>query len=163
MTAVERAADALAGAILLAGRADVRLDRIGAIGFSHGGATAVALARDFPQLRPLRQQLAAHGGRITAGVGVYPGCGDPNGNPVIVPLLALSGGSDDWTPAARCLALANANSGAPITVQVYPGAYHAFDVPGLATYKLGHRLEYDAAATTDAYLRVQRFLTRYLQ
>jgi dienelactone hydrolase len=163
VTAVERAADALAGAILLAGRADVRLDRIAAIGFSHGGGTVVALTRDFPQLRPLRQQLASRGGRITAGVGVYPGCGDPNGNPVIVPLLALSGGNDDWTPAARCVALANANPGAPITVQVYPGAYHAFDVPGLATYKLGHRLEYDAAATTDAYLRVQQFLVRYLQ
>jgi dienelactone hydrolase len=162
VTAVERAADALAGAILLAGRSDVRLDRIAAIGFSHGGGTAVALTRDFPQLRPLRQQLAARGGRITAGVGVYPGCGDPNGNPVIMPLLALSGGSDDWTPAARCVALADA-IGAPITVQVYPGVYHAFDVPGLATYKLGHRLEYDAAATADAYLRVQQFLARYLQ
>lgn len=163
VTGLGRAADALAGANLLAGRADVRLDRIAAIGFSHGGGTAVALARDFPQLQVLRQQLAARGGKIVAAVGVYPGCGDPNGNPVIVPLLALSGGSDDWTPAARCVALANANPGAPITVQVYQGAHHAFDVPGLATYKLGHRLEYDAAATADAHLRVQQFLAGYLR
>ena len=163
VTGLDRAADTLAAANLLAGRPDVRLDRIAAIGFSHGGWTAVEVARDYPQLRPLRQQLAARGGKIAASVGLYPGCGNPNGNPVIVPLLALAGEKDDWTPAARCVALANANPGAPITVQVYPGAYHAFDVPGLATYKLGHRLEYDAAATADAHLRVQQFLAGYLR
>ena len=163
VTALERAADALTGATLLAGRPDVRLDRIAAIGFSHGGGTAVALARDFPELQPLRQQFAARGGRLVASVGVYPGCGRAVGNPVIVPLLALSGDGDDWTPAARCLALANANPGAPITVQVYPGAYHAFDVAGGTRYKLGHRLEYNAAATADAFPRVQQFLAGYLR
>jgi dienelactone hydrolase len=163
VTAIERAADALTAADLLAGRTDIRLDRIAAIGFSHGGGTAVAIARDFPQLRPLRQQLAARGGNIVASVGVYPGCGDPNGNPVVVPLLALSGANDDWTPAARCVALANANLGRPITVQVYPGAYHAFDVAGPDHYKLGHRLAYDASATADAHIRTQQFLARYLQ
>lgn len=150
VTGLDRAADVLAGAALLAGRPDVRADRIAAIGFSHGGGTAVAVARDFPQLQALRQQLAARGGRIVASVGVYPGCGgDPNGARVVVPLLALSGGNDDWTPAARCTALAAANPGV-MTVQVYPGAYHAFDVPGISTYKLGHRLQYDVAATADA-------------
>jgi hypothetical protein len=41
-----------------------------------------------------------------ASIGLYSGCGSPEGNSVIVPLLALSGGLDDWTPAARCVALA---------------------------------------------------------
>jgi dienelactone hydrolase len=163
VTALDRAGDALAGAILLSGRPDVRQDRIAAIGFSHGGGTAVALARDFPQLRPLRQQLAARGGKIVASVGVYPGCGEPSGDPVMLPLLALSGGGDDWTPAARCVALADSNPHAPISVKVYPNTYHAFDVPGPTQYKLGHRLEYNATANADAHLRAQQFLARYLQ
>ena len=105
VTAGDRAADVLAAAALLAGRRDVRPDRIAAIGFSHGGGTAVYVARDHLELRPLRAQLAARGGRLVASIGLYPGCGSPEGNPVIVPLLALSGGLDDWTPAARCVAM----------------------------------------------------------
>ena len=46
-----------------------------------------------------------------------------------MPLLLLAGEKDDWTPAAVCTALAISQTGAPITVKVYPGAYHAFDVP----------------------------------
>jgi dienelactone hydrolase len=164
VTAAERAGDVLKAAYLLAGRPDVRPDRIAAIGFSHGGGTAVYVARDYPALRPLRTQLAARGGKLVASVGVYPGCGkDPNHDPVIVPLLALAGGSDDWAPAARCVALRDANPAAPITLEVYPGAYHAFDVNGKAHYKLGHWLAYDAAATADAHARVQSFLYEYLR
>jgi dienelactone hydrolase len=102
VTAGDRAGDVLVAAALLAARPDVRPDRIAAIGFSHGGGTAVYVARDHMELRPLRTQLAARGGRLTASIGLYPGCGSPDGNPVVVPLLALSGGLDDWTPAARC-------------------------------------------------------------
>ncbi len=47
--------------------------------------------------------------------------------------------------------------------QVYPSAYHAFDVQGMHDHcKLGHMLAYDAAATMDAHVRVQAFLYRYL-
>lgn len=163
VTAGDRAGDVLAAASLLAGRPDVRPDRIAVIGFSHGGGTAVYVARDHMELRPLRAQLAARGGRLVASVGLYPGCGSPEGNPVIVPLLALSGGLDDWTPAARCVALANMPANRLMTIQVYPTAYHACDVQSeRAHYKLGHMLAYDAAATTDAHMRVQAFLYRYL-
>jgi dienelactone hydrolase len=163
VTAAERAGDVLKAAYLLAGRPDVRPDRIAVIGLSHGGGTAVHVARDYHELRPLRLQLAGRGGKLAASIGVYPGCGhDPFHNPVIVPLLALAGGSDDWTPAARCVELRDAEPGAPISVQVYPGAFHAFDVPGRDHYKLGHRLAYDAAATADAHARVQAFLYQYL-
>jgi dienelactone hydrolase len=123
----------------------------------------VYVARDHTELRPLRAQLAARGGRLAASIELYPGCGSAEGNPVIVPLLALSGGLDDWTPAARCVALANLPANRVMTTQVYPGAYHAFDVQGMRDhYKLGHMLAYNAAATTDAHVRVQAFLYRYL-
>jgi dienelactone hydrolase len=163
VTPGERAADVLTAAALLAARPDVRPDRMAAIGFSHGGATAVYVARDHPELRPLRAQLAARGGRLAASIGVYPGCGSPEGNPVIVPLLLLAGANDDWTPAARCIALTNAEPGAPITLQVYPGAYHGFDIDFYPRSSLRHRLAYDAAATADARVRVTEFLRRYLQ
>jgi dienelactone hydrolase len=74
VTAGDRAGDVLVAAALLATRPDVRPDRIAAIGFSHGGGTAVYVARDHMELRPLRTQLAARGGRLVASIGVYPGC-----------------------------------------------------------------------------------------
>jgi len=163
VTADDRAPDVLAAAALLAGRPDVRPDRIAVIGWSHGGGTAVYVARDHTELRPLRAQLAVHGGRLAASIGLYPGCGNPDGSPVIVPLLALSGALDDWTPAARCVALASMPANRLMTAQVYPGAYHAFDIPGMRTqYKLGHMLAYDAAADADAHARVQAFLYQCL-
>jgi dienelactone hydrolase len=66
-----------------------------------------------------------------------------------VPLLALSGALDDWNPAAPCVALANMPANRLMTVQVYPGVYHAFDIQGdpaagprgsgmRAQYMLGH-------------------------
>jgi dienelactone hydrolase len=177
VTPADRAADVLAAAALLAGRPDVRPDRIAVIGFSNGGGTAVYVARDHMELRPLRAQLAARGGKLVASIGLYPGCGayvrgvgfdaatpaNPEGSPVIVPLLALSGGLDDWTPAAPCVALANVPANRLMAVQVYPGAYHAFDIPGMPThYQLGHMEAYDAAATADARARVLAFLAQYL-
>jgi dienelactone hydrolase len=41
VTAADRAPDVLAAAALLAGRPDVKPDRIAVIGWSHGGGTAV--------------------------------------------------------------------------------------------------------------------------
>jgi dienelactone hydrolase len=61
----------------------------------------------------------------------YPGSGSSDGNPGIVPLLALSGGLDDWTPAARCVALANMPANHLMIIQVYRGTYYAFDVQGM--------------------------------
>jgi dienelactone hydrolase len=163
VTPGDRAADVLVAAALLAGRPDVRPDRIAVIGWSHGGGAAVYVARDYMELRPLRAQLAARGGRLAASIGLYPICGSPEGSPVIVPLLALSGALDDWNPAAPCVALANMPANRLMTVQVYPGAYHDFDAWGMHTqYMLGHMLAYDATANADAHARVQVFLNQYL-
>src|SRR6516225_6998140 len=77
VTPADRAADVLVAAALLVGRPDVRPERIAVIGWSHGGGTAVYVARDHIELRPLRAQLAARGGRLVASIGLYPGCGSP--------------------------------------------------------------------------------------
>jgi dienelactone hydrolase len=164
LTPRQRAPDVLAAATLLAARPDVRADRIAAIGFSHGGGTAIAAARDFPELRPFRDRLAARGGRLAASVALYGGCGKPEGNPVVVPLLALNGGLDDWSLPGPCIALASQPANRLMTLHLYPDAYHHFDAPsGGSGYSHGHRLLYNAADAVDARQRAVAFLDQYLR
>jgi dienelactone hydrolase len=161
----ERAQDVLAAAYLLAARPDVRPDRFAVLGLSHGGGTAIYVARDHEELRPWRERLATRRGKLVASVALYGGCGPNPGHPVIIPLLALLGGRDDWTPAAPCVALANAQANGIMQAMVYPDAYHSFDAAsGIEKphSAYGHMLAYDPAATADAHKRVPEFLYRYL-
>jgi dienelactone hydrolase len=79
-----------------------------------------------------------------------------------MPLLVLVGALDDWAPVAPYVALAQANP-TLVTVQVYPGAYHGFDIPGNMTRSVGHVIAYNAEATADARVRATEFLRRYMQ
>ncbi len=61
------------------------------------------------------------------------------------------------------MALASVPANRLMTLQVYPGAHHFFDVSGMRShYEFGHMPAYDAAATADAHARVQAFLYQYL-
>ena len=162
VTADDRAPDVLAAAALLAGRPDVRPDRIAVIGWSHGGGGAARVTKDWPDRRPAREKLASRGGKLVASIDLYGGCG-PAVDPVIVPLLVLVGALDDWgLGPASCSELAKANP-TLVTVQVYPGAYHGFDTPGDTHRSAGHMIAYNAEATADARIRVTEFLRRYMQ
>jgi dienelactone hydrolase len=160
-----RGLDALTAAYVLAGRPDVRRDRIAVIGQSHGAGGAIYVARDHEELRPMREKLAKRGGKLVASVALYGGCGVTPNHSVMVPLLVLVGAKDDWVTggATSCVALANAQSNPIMTVQVYPTAYHSFDVMARPHYYLGHMLAYDADATADARSRVVEFLGRLLR
>jgi dienelactone hydrolase len=161
----ERAQDVFTAAFLLAARPDVRTDKIAVFGLSHGGGTAIYVARDHEELRPLRERLATRHAKLVASVALYGGCGSSSSYPVIIPLLALLGGKDDWTPAAPCVALANAQANGIMQTIVYPNAYHSFDAasgiekPHIA---YGHLLAYDPGVTVDAHKRVPEFLSQYL-
>ena len=68
-----------------------------------------------------------------AAVAFYPGCrtlgrATPLYQPY-APLLILSGGADDWTPAAPCAEMMRVaqDRGAPADIVVYPDAHHSFD------------------------------------
>jgi dienelactone hydrolase len=90
-----------------------------------------------------------------------------------IPLLVLQGDADVWTPAAPCqeFIAGVAARGAPVSMQVYPGAYHAFDAPNVSKRE---RPEYitragivpiiatDPIARADALQRVPDFLARYV-
>jgi dienelactone hydrolase len=133
LPALARAQDAMDAKAYLQTLPNIARDRIAVIGFSHGGATALAAAYDF-----------------AATIAYYPWCplGQPPSN-----ALVLIGGADDWVASDRCLGGAN--------VKIYPGATHAFDSPGDRTY-LGHHLAYNPAAAADSQTRTHQFLVSHL-
>lgn len=119
----ERVEDAYAALHWLAGRQDVRADRVALLGWSNGGSGTLY------SLLPGR--LRAPGFR--AGVAFYPGCGALSRSTTpyrpYAPLLVLSGEADDWTPAGHCIDLAKIarSRGSAMEIVTYPGAHHSFD------------------------------------
>jgi dienelactone hydrolase len=144
----------------------IQPDRIGLLGFSHGGITALfaTLASEVPTDR---------GGRpFQAVVAYYPGClrkpgwtGDTLGEPAS-DLLILIGKNDDWVSAAECLKYVEAQSGFPHapTIKVYPGAVHAFDSPyRVGTDQQGHMQGRNDQAAEDSYVMTKAFFDARLK
>jgi dienelactone hydrolase len=114
---------------------------------------------------------------FAAGIGFYPGgCKSLIDERAIRPLLVLIGGADDWTPAATCRQMVDAMAmrGADVSIVIYPGAYHYFDVEGreltvlaeveneLKPGGFGATVSYQAAAAADARRQVEAFLAKHL-
>jgi len=154
----ERAKDALAAAAYLRTRPDIDPTRIGLLGYSHGGWSAITAAR---------QSIveASRTPPFAAIVAYYPNC-PPGAPPLVSDLLILAGSADDWAPATRCTALVERYAGAQAhmpVLKIYPGAPHSFDVNRPERVYLGHRLAYDAAAATDSFAMARQFLDTRLQ
>lgn len=149
----ERAKDALAAAAWLRTRSDIDPERIGALGYSHGGWTALAAAR--------ARLVEESGTRPFAGiVAYYPNC-PPIAPPLATDVQILIGSADDWTPAKRCTDLVARYAGAPAhrpLLKIYPGAYHSFDADRPSRLYFGHRLAYDAQAAADSFDVTKKFL-----
>jgi dienelactone hydrolase len=159
-------ADALAAKAYLQSRRDVKGDAVSLMGWSNGGSTvlhAVQKGREAPGDKP----------DFARAIAFYPGCRVPSerGWQARLPLMILIGAADDWTPAAPCQALVGAAGakGEPVSIVVYPGAYHDFDHPNLVL-RSHSDLAYtadrdgkahtgtDGAARRDALDRVPAFL-----
>ena len=160
----ERAKDVYAAAYVLAGRSDIRADRIAAVGFSHGGGTVLSAAANWPELAAWRERLATRG-KLVAIVGFYPGCRDTLQLDFQVPVLVLTGSDDDWSLARYCRdhAARIPATAPPFRLKIYPGAVHDFDVDKPEHFVVGHKLAYDAAADADARVELLAFLKPYLQ
>jgi len=151
-----QAADGFAASDYLRSLANVRADRIGVIGFSHGGWAV------------LKAVLAESVGRdhavpFATAVAFYPGC-DPPGSPLATDTLILIGDADDWTPVGRCIRwrdLAQTN-GHVLAMTVYPGVLHGFDSERPPRMYMGHHIGRDPAAAEDALARTRRFLAERL-
>jgi dienelactone hydrolase len=151
-----RAKDAFIAADYLRARHDIIADRIGIIGFSHGGWTVlkVVLASTVAQdkTRPFE-----------AAVAFYPGCDPPN-SPLVTDTMILIGDADDWTPAVRCerwYESANRN-GHTLDIKIYPGALHGFDSPRAPHIFAGHLTRRDSAAAADAIAATHTFFAARL-
>lgn len=125
----DRPLDAHAALRWLAARPDVDATRIYLQGWSNGGMAVLGTVREGAPGH------VAGGPEFRSAVAFYPGCVSWTRQLEYrsrVPLLIQSGAADDWTPAAHCeaLALKSAGRGAPIEIDVYPGAHHAFDGVG---------------------------------
>ncbi len=168
--------------------------RIAVMGNSHGGSTTLAtMAAPAGNNDPL---ASAKRDGFAAAIALYPGCAARYGKwsvtrganrpgPVtayagvyepLAPLLILIGDKDDWTPAEPCRRLVDQarTAGFMIDINVYPGAYHAFDSNNPVRYD-GRRNNPNSAsgrgATTggnpaawaDALKRVPAFFASHLR
>lgn len=117
----DRAQDAFGARAWLAQQPFITSGRVGLIGFSNGGSTALEVAGE---------TAAAGPGGFRALIAFYPGCRVllRRGWSARTPTTILHGLADDWTPAEPCQELAS-KGGARFVG--YPEAYHGFDHPNL--------------------------------
>jgi dienelactone hydrolase len=165
----ERVADVNAARKWLQQRADVKPRMISLLGWSNGASTVLAAVRT--DRRP-----GDAGPDFAKAVAFYPGCrlqAETGTFRPRMPLLILIGEADDWTPPAPCIALNRtaAERGDPLTLKLYPDAFHDFDHPeraptqrtGLAFTGSGTgaaMVGTNPAARNDALERVPSFLAR---
>lgn len=121
-------ADAFAALKLLATHPLIDRGRIGIIGFSRGGATALTAALDSFRHGVINDDL-----KFAAHIAFYPPCGLrfwATKNPTTgVPIMMALAEKDDYTPIKPCLDYASEMKrfGVDVTTIVYPNAYHGFD------------------------------------
>ena len=151
-----RAADAHAAKDLLKGLSFVDGDRIAVMGMSHGGsATLWAVENTYfvelPRPDPFK-----------AAIALYPGC-DQQLYRLDAPLLVLIGEADDWTFAFKCeLMVLVGPTEHTLTLKVYPGAKHVFDVDLPDRERFGHTMGFHPSAARDTEARVKAFLAEHL-
>ncbi|MBL8696770.1 MAG: dienelactone hydrolase family protein [Alphaproteobacteria bacterium] len=156
-----RIKDAQAAAAYLRSRGDVDPKRIGLLGFSHGGATALHGA--IPQLHEWRPLPS-----FKAVVAYYPWCELSLLKGIDTPTLVLIGTADDWTPVERCETMKQLlERPERVDLVTYPGVHHGFDVPGsnsIQPCQAGRcTLRHDTAAAADAWRRTREWFARHLK
>jgi dienelactone hydrolase len=154
-----QARDAFDGSAYLRAAPEVQAQRVGVIGFSHGG-WAVLKAVLFGLIRRPSEPAFA------AAVAYYPGCDprDPPGAPLETDTLILIGDADDWTPAERCARWRNPvrTNGQVLQMKTYPGARHGFDEPLSPHFFAGHYVGQDPPALADALIETRGFFDERL-
>lgn len=169
----ERPFDAYGALAWLQARQDIEAARIGLMGWSNGAMAVLSTLRVDAPARP-----AALAADFRLAIAFYPGCravaaAKPEWDTKIA-LTILIGEADDWTNAPPCAALAAkaAARGAPVSIKVYPGAYHDFDAPNTklrvrenvaSTRSHTATVGTDPAARDDALARVPALLDAALK
>jgi dienelactone hydrolase len=155
----EQAFDAYAALRYLSQLDFVDPARVAVLGQSLGAETALHAVVDH------NSAAQSFEGRFRAAIAYYPYC-DASMATVAAPSLILVGEADERNPAEQCreMAARARRDGAPVTLIVYPGVHHNFDVglltPG-ARYK-GFWMEYNEPAAKDAEAKTRAFLDAHL-
>lgn len=126
--------------------------KIGVIGWSHGG-TAINL------FGPTKRAKSS----VDAMVSYYGECITEREKNPLVPIQMHIAGKDDWTLPRPCIALKDYNH-PNYDINVYPDAYHSFDIPVGPRVKWGgHMLAWDEYATTQSAIKTQQFFEKHLK
>ncbi|MBV9528092.1 dienelactone hydrolase family protein [Sphingomonas sp.] len=154
-----QARNAFDGAAYLRAAPQVHAQRVGVIGFSHGGWAVLKAV--LAGLVRRRNEPA-----FAAAVAFYPGCDplDPPGRPLETDTLILIGSADDWTPPDRCAKWRDEvqTNGHVLQLKVYPGALHGFDSSRPPHFYAGHYAGQDPAALADSLIEARRFFDQRL-
>ena len=144
----------------------VDADRVGFVGQSLGGGTALRLALG----STIDSRTREGQGSYAALVAYYPWCEGPRAFELARPFLVLIGEKDDWTPASRCIAMHSlAEIAAPdMELVVYPDAHHSFDLPMRGPYYVEgmngrfHTVQGNHSARRDSQARMLAFFAKHL-
>lgn len=136
--------------------------RIGIVGFSHGGWTVLDFLGQRPEALAGRNTTDDRDG-VKSIVVVYPYCGGDVTSglerwPQDIRMLMLLAGDDSFVGTSKCEALAKEQQsrGFSVSVHVYPGAKHGYDIdPGLL---YGYDQRYDDSAALDTRRKIIGFL-----
>ncbi|WP_168206257.1 dienelactone hydrolase family protein [Labrenzia sp. PHM005] len=153
-----RVLDAYGALEFLRGQNDVDPDRIGLMGWSHGGISALSAVTD-------NGVGATFPAEFQTVIALYPHC--VASRRFTKPVAVIIGASDDWTSAASCenLQKQTQSHSHVLDLTVYPDAFHGFDnpmfgsgffVPGAPGQK--HWLQYNRAAHQKAVQRTKQLL-----
>ena len=177
----ERPHDAYAALQYLQAQPFVRADRVGAVGWSQGGATILLTIRTDSSARPagLKARFPRRD-RALSGTVRRAAAGDPDREAAArnwttaIPLMVLQGAADNWTPAPRCEAFIGWRQGtrragriqalserASYVRRTEHGAASAARLP--AANGVVPLIGTDEAARADALVRVPEFLRRHLK
>lgn len=165
----EGSATAYAALNFLATNPNIDKTRIGLIGWSRVGMVPLSVLNPEGDYQFSKAKFAA-------AIAINPFCGFAGG-PHQAPILVLSGGKDDWVDAKLCqkMSVLTANDKFPVTVKVYPNAWHGFDIEAFGAphytekeinldgYPVGGgTLGFNVVARDNAVSVVKNFLTEKL-
>ena len=127
---IDRVEDVMATHAWLKKQPGIDAKKIVLWGWSHGGSTVLNTVTHKPVLGDFSDDV-----KFVEAIAFYPGCSpfakDNSPTKISSPLTILMGDADDWTPAAPCSTFAARlkNNEQPVSITLYPGAYHDFDNP----------------------------------